>query len=116
MFVNHHVDARNRTGPSASAPSALLTEPSHQPLLCHSSALGFQGMCVSEAGQSRATEHHKAWCHTPLIPTLGRQRQEGRCGFEASLGCIVSSSTARGMQRDSVSRNKQLKPKPKQQQ
>jgi hypothetical protein len=44
-----------------------------------------------------------AWWHTPLIPALGRQRQ---VDFKTSLVYKVSSRTARVIQRNPVSKNK----------
>jgi hypothetical protein len=38
------------------------------------------------------------WWHLPLIPALGRQRQEDLCKFQASLIYIVSFRTARDTQ------------------
>lgn len=37
----------------------------------------------------------QVWWHTPLTPALLRHRQAHLCGFEASLGYIMSSMTAR---------------------
>ena len=47
--------------------------------------------------------------HTPLLPALGRQKQEDFCEFEANLTYIVSSRTARATQRNPVSKTKQNK-------
>jgi hypothetical protein len=47
----------------------------------------------------------RQWWRTPLIPALGRQRQEDS-EFEASLVYRVSSRTARATQRNPVSKNK----------
>jgi hypothetical protein len=44
----------------------------------------------------------RQWWNTPLIPALGRLISE----FEASLVYRVSSSTARAVQRNPVSKNK----------
>jgi hypothetical protein len=44
--------------------------------------------------------------HTPLIPALWRQRQATLCEFEAGLLYRASSRTARAIQRNPVSRNK----------
>jgi hypothetical protein len=38
----------------------------------------------------------------PLVPALGRQRQEDLCEFEASLVYRVSPRTARATQRNPV--------------
>jgi hypothetical protein len=43
----------------------------------------------------------------PLLPALERQRQEDLCEFKASLVSIATSKTARGTQRDLVSKTKQ---------
>lgn len=37
------------------------------------------------------------WCHTPLIPVLGRKRQEDLYEFEARLVYRTSSRTARAV-------------------
>jgi hypothetical protein len=50
------------------------------------------------------------WWHTLLIPALGRQRRQ-ISEFEASLVYKVSSRTARAIQRNSVSKNKQTNKK-----
>jgi hypothetical protein len=50
--------------------------------------------------------HAGQWWCTPLIPALGRQRQEDH-EFEASLVYRVSSRTARATQRNPVSKKKQ---------
>jgi hypothetical protein len=47
----------------------------------------------------------------PLIPALGRQRQEDLCEFWASLVYRTTSSTARATQRNPVSKDKQTKRK-----
>ena len=44
----------------------------------------------------------KAWWCTPLVPALGRQKQEDLCGFKTSLAYRASSRTARATQRNSV--------------
>jgi hypothetical protein len=57
------------------------------------------------------------WWHLPLIPTLGRQRQEALCEFKASLVYKSSSRIARATQRNPVSKkqkNKQTKKNPNQ--
>ena len=41
----------------------------------------------------------------PLIPVLGRQRQEELCEFKASLVSKVSSRTARATKKDPVLKN-----------
>ena len=46
-----------------------------------------------------------AWWRTPLIPALGRQKQEDLCELKASLVYRVSSRTVRTTQRNSVSKN-----------
>ena len=46
-----------------------------------------------------------------LIPALGRLRQEDLCEFKASLVYIVSSKTARAIQRNQVLKNKQTNKK-----
>jgi hypothetical protein len=50
------------------------------------------------------------WCQrlggTPLIPTLGRQRQVDLCELEASLVYRVSSRVARATHRNPVLKNK----------
>ena len=43
------------------------------------------------------------WWRTPLIPALGKQRQEDLCEFEDSLVYRVSFRTARATQRNPVS-------------
>ena len=43
----------------------------------------------------RKKKNKAGWWRTPLIPALGRQRQEDLCEFEASLVYRVSSRTAR---------------------
>jgi len=50
--------------------------------------------------------------HTPLIPTLGRQRQVNLCEFKASLIYRMNSRAARATQRNAVSK-KQNKTKKK---
>jgi hypothetical protein len=56
------------------------------------------------------TTNSWAWWYIPLIPTrtpspaLGRQRQADLCEFKASFVYIVSSRTARAVQRDPVSK------------
>jgi hypothetical protein len=55
----------------------------------------------------------RQWC-VPLIPALGRQRRVDLCEFEASLVFIVSSRTAKAIQRETLSQkskqaNKQTK-------
>jgi hypothetical protein len=55
----------------------------------------------------------RQWCHIPLIPELGMQRQ---ADFEAGLVYRVISRTARAIQRNPVSKNQkpnQTKPKNK---
>jgi hypothetical protein len=52
------------------------------------------------------------WWHTPLIPSLGRQRQQ-ISEFEASLVYKVSSRIARAIQRNPVSKNQKIKTKTK---
>ena len=42
----------------------------------------------------------------PLIPALGRQRQEDLCEFRVSLVYRVSSKTSRATQRNPVLENK----------
>jgi hypothetical protein len=42
----------------------------------------------------------------PLIPALGRQRQEDLCEFKVSLICRVSSNTAKATQINLVLKNK----------
>jgi hypothetical protein len=46
--------------------------------------------------------------HTPLIPALGRLRQENLYEFKANLVYRVNSGTARAMQRYPASTNKQI--------
>ena len=44
---------------------------------------------------------------TPLIPAVGRQKQEDFCEFEATLGYRMSSRTAKAVtKRNAVSKNK----------
>ena len=50
--------------------------------------------------------------HVPLIPVLGRQRQEDICEFEVSLVYRVSSRTAKATQRNPVSTEKKRYPLP----
>lgn len=45
--------------------------------------------------------------HTPLVPVLGRQRQEDLCDLEASLVYRVSARTARA--KDKLSQNQKKK-------
>jgi hypothetical protein len=53
------------------------------------------------------------WC-TPLIPALGRQKQEDLYEFEASPVYRISSRTARATQREAVSKQQQQQqPKPR---
>ena len=47
----------------------------------------------------------RLWWLTPLIPTLGRQRQIDLCEFAASLVYRVSSRTFRAIQRNHVSKD-----------
>ena len=42
--------------------------------------------------------------HTPLVPVLGRQRQEDLCDLEASLVYRVSAMIAKDTQRNPVSK------------
>jgi hypothetical protein len=49
--------------------------------------------------------------YTPLLPVLGRQRQEDLCEFEASLVYIMSSRTARAIWRDPISKEKKKRKK-----
>ena len=49
----------------------------------------------------------QVWWHTPLLPALGRQRQEDLCELEASLVYKESSRTARVTQENPVSQKGQ---------
>jgi hypothetical protein len=51
-------------------------------------------MVVGILGIIRTDKSHVCW-YTPLILSLGRQRQVDFCEFEANLVYIVSSQTAR---------------------
>ena len=59
------------------------------------------------------------WWHTPLIPALGRQRQEDLCEFEANLVCESRFQDRLQSYRETLSRktkkqtNKQTKHKQK---
>ena len=46
------------------------------------------------------------WWHTPLIPTLEKQREVDFCEFEVSLVYRENSRTARATERNTVSKNK----------
>lgn len=50
---------------------------------------------------------YQAQWFIPLMPALGRQRQEDLCKFEASLIYITSYRTARATQRDPNSKQQQ---------
>ena len=49
--------------------------------------------------------------HTPLVPVLGRQRQEDLCDLEASLVYRVSAMIAKDTQRNPVSKEGKKKKK-----
>jgi hypothetical protein len=55
------------------------------------------------------------WWHRPLIPALGRQRQEDLCEFKANLVYRASSRTARAIQRNPVSKKQKTQNKTKKQ-
>jgi hypothetical protein len=51
----------------------------------------------------------QAWCHIPLIPARGRQKQGDICEFKASQVYIASSRLARATQSDPVSKEQKKK-------
>ena len=51
------------------------------------------------------------WCHTSLIPALGRQTQADLYDFKGSLVYRVGSRTAKDTQRNPVSKSQKLKVK-----
>jgi hypothetical protein len=51
----------------------------------------------------------QAWRYMPLIPALGKQKQEDLCEFKASLVNTASFSTARTIWRDPVSEKQNKK-------
>lgn len=50
--------------------------------------------------------HMQAWRYMPIIPALGRLRQEDFCEFEVSLGYIVHSRLPENIQQKPISKKK----------
>jgi hypothetical protein len=89
-------------GPSEEQSVLLTTEPSLQPP--QHRLLNTELDCkLPPSVDSLKVGCSQAWWRTPLIPALGRQRQE------ASLVYKVNSRIARAIQRNPVLKNKQEK-------
>lgn len=104
MYTNHHAGAE--TGPSARATPSLITGPSLQPLQPFFSSVFLRHVYQYQANQElQSTVRHDA-THLEFQHLEGRGRGN-LCAFESSLSYIVSSSTARAVQRGPDSTDKQ---------
>lgn len=109
MYVNHHVGAETRTGPLARATPSLITGPSLQPLQPFFSSVFLRHVCQYQANQELQSPARHDATHLEFQHLEGRGRGN-LFAFESSLSYIVSSSTARAVQRGSDSTDKQIRP------